>query len=121
MMVKKQEEMVRNVRDHFYHVKQEPGENIEKESMDELKEAIIKVLFGANEISSSLRSRCLVWAVVATSVSRYARVLTQNSFPLLSSICMPDHSIEQTMQTMNEVGQLINQDKRLEALYLCCN
>ena len=27
-------------------------------------------------------------------------------------------SIEQTMQTMNEVGQLINQDKRLEALYL---
>ena len=44
MMVKKQEEMLMNVRDYYCHIKQEPGKNIEQECMDKLKETIMKVL-----------------------------------------------------------------------------
>ena len=83
-----------------------------------LTDAIKSVAIERREMASPLSRSCLVWAIVTSAVSERARVLTQKRWNILPSIWMPEPSIDQAMKTMQEVGQLINQDKRLEALYL---
>jgi len=109
-MVRKQEEIVNLVREHFHPIKQDHGEvNFAK-----LKEAILIVVRQRKGSSASLNSRCFVWAIVTSAVLVFTRKATnQNS----SSIGMLAHSLEPDWRTMHEVGQLINQDKRLEAIY----
>ena len=117
MLVRKQEEMIAMVKEKFWDSTHDAEENTGNE-FNKLKDAVRSVSAERRRIASTQSSCCFVWALLTSAVSEHARGFTMRSYNTLTSPWLPEYTTDQAVKTIQEAGQIIGQDKRLEALYL---